>query len=209
MVRELTIIAAAALIIASLAAHAQSTPSKLTYRCVGKDGKKYYGSTVPMPCLGLPIEQLNTSGMVVKRINPESDEKERAAKEAEATKKREDDAARREAVRRNHALLATYTSEKDIDEARSRALADNEKALRDVELRIDAIRKRQAGYGKELELYKGNNRPPARLQDDIRDVEIDLKAQEDLLAAKKKEADTINAKYDQDKKRYRELTVRR
>src|SRR5256885_13171901 len=63
MVRELTIIAAAALIIASLAAHAQSTPSKLTYRCVGKDGKKYYGSTVPMPCLGLPIEQLNTSGM--------------------------------------------------------------------------------------------------------------------------------------------------
>src|SRR5438552_3029872 len=81
MVRELTIISATALIIASLAAHAQSTPGQLTYRCVGKDGKKYYGSTVPTPCLGLPIEQLNTSGMVVKRINPEGDEKERAAKE--------------------------------------------------------------------------------------------------------------------------------
>src|SRR5438093_1780318 len=101
MVRELTIIAATALIAASLAAHSQSTPGQLTYRCVGKDGKKYYGSTVPMPCLGQPIEQLNTSGMVVKRINPESDEKERAAKEAEAKKKREDDAARRQAVRRN------------------------------------------------------------------------------------------------------------
>src|SRR5947199_248029 len=89
MVRELTIIAAAALIIASLAAHAQSTPSKLTYRCVGKDGKKYYGSTVPMPCLGLPIEQLNTSGMVVKRIDPDNDEKKRPAKQAEAKKKRQ------------------------------------------------------------------------------------------------------------------------
>ena len=209
MVRGLTIIAATALIIASLPAHAQSTPSQLTYRCVGKDGKKYYGSTVPTPCLGQPIEQLNTSGMVVKRIDPDGDEKERAVKEAEAKKKRENDAVRREAVRRNSALLATYTSEQDIDEARSRALADNEKAVKDVELRIDAIKKRQASYDKELEFYKGGNKPPARLQDDIRDAEIDLQAQENLLVAKKKDADNINAKYNDDKKRYRELTGRR
>src|SRR2546429_6770391 len=39
-----SIIAATALIAASLAAHSQSTPGQLTYRCVGKDGKKYYGS---------------------------------------------------------------------------------------------------------------------------------------------------------------------
>ena len=209
MVRELTIIAATALIATSLAAHSQSTPGQLTYRCVGKDGKKYYGSTVPTPCLGQPIEQLNTSGLVVRRINPEGDEKERTLKEAEAKKKREDEAAAKEAARRNRALLATYTSEQDIDEARSRALADNELAVRDVELRIDAIKKRQASYDKELELYKGDNKPPARLQDDIRDAEIDLKAQENLLAAKKKDIDTINARYDQDKQRYLELTGRR
>src|SRR5437762_12992777 len=107
MVRELTIIAAAALIIASLAAHAQSTPSKLTYRCVGKDGKKYYGSTVPMPCLSLPIAQLNTSGMVVECIVPDNDEKERAAKEADAKSNREAGAARRLDVGGNTALPAT------------------------------------------------------------------------------------------------------
>src|SRR2546430_10390637 len=115
MVRELTIIAATALIIASLAAHAQSTPGQLTYRCVGKDGKRYYGSTVPMPCLGLPIGQLNTSRLVGKRINPASDEKERSAKEAEAKKKREADAARLAAVRRNSAHLATDTCAPGID----------------------------------------------------------------------------------------------
>jgi len=131
--------------------------------------------------------------MVVKRIDPDGDEKERAVKDAEAKKKREDDAVRREAVRRNSALLATYTSAQDIDDARSRALADNQKAVKDVELRIDAIKKRQASYDKELEFYKGDNKPPARLQDDIRDAEIDLQAQENLLAAKKKDADTINA----------------
>src|SRR5207247_1916117 len=111
--------------------------------------------------------------------------------------------------RGNGALLATYTSAQDIDEARSRALADNQKAVKDVELRIEAIKKRQASYDKELELYKGDNKPPARLQDDIRDAEIDLKAQENLLAAKKKDIDTINARYDQDKQRYLELTGRR
>ena len=209
MVRGLTIIAATALVAASLAAHSQSTPGQLTYRCVGKDGKKYYGSTVPTPCLGQPIEQLNTSGMVVRRINPEGEEKERAVKDAEAKKKREDEAAAKDAARRNRALLATYTSEQDIDEARSRALADNELAVRDVELRIDAIKKRQASYDKELEFYKGGNKPPARLQDDIRDAEIDLQAQENLLVVKKKDVNSINARYADDKKRYRELTGRR
>src|SRR3979490_817762 len=77
MVRQLTMVAATALILAPLAAPSQSTPGQLTYRCVGKDGKKYYGSTVPTPCLGQPIEQPKTSGMVGKRINPAGDEKKR------------------------------------------------------------------------------------------------------------------------------------
>jgi hypothetical protein len=202
-------IAATALILAPLAAHSQARPGELTYRCVGKDGKKYYGSTLPQQCIGQPVEQLSTSGIVVKRISPEGDEKERLAKEAEAKKKREEDAAAKEAARRNRALLATYTSEQDIDEARSRALADNEQAVKDVELRIDAIKKRQASYDKELEFYKGNNKPPVRLQDDIRDAEIDLQAQENLLVVKKKDVNNINARYADDKKRYRELTGRR
>ena len=209
MVRLLILIAATALLVAPLAARSQARPGELTYRCVGKDGKKYYGSTLPQQCIGQPVEQLSTSGIVVRRISPEGDEKERLAKEAAAKKKREDEAAAREAARRNRALLATYTSEQDIDEARSRALAENEKAVRDVELRIDAIKKHQATYDKELEFYKGDNKPPARLQDDIRDAEIDLQAQQNLLAAKKKDAENINAKYSGDKKRYRELTGRR
>src|SRR5205807_7850126 len=146
-------IAATALIAAPLAAHSQARPGELTYRCVSKDGKKYYGSTLPQQCIGQPVEQLSTSGIVVRRISPEGDEKARLAKEAEAKKKREDEAASREATRRSSALLATYTSEQDIDEARSRALADNEKAVTDIESRIESIKKRQASFDKELEFY--------------------------------------------------------
>jgi hypothetical protein len=199
----LRILITAALIAAPLAAEAQS------YRCVGKDGKRYYGSIVPAECQGRPVELLNGQGMVVKRIDPEATEKERQAKEAAAAKKRDEENAAREAERRNRALLATYTSVQDIDAARTRALADNEKAVRQIEERISATRKRQSAYEKELEFYKGKNQPPAKLTEDISNVQVELKEQQASLEAKKKEVEGINAKYDEDRKRYSELTKRR
>ena len=212
----------AALLAAPLAAHAQS------YRCVGKDGKKYYGSTVPAQCVGQAVEQLNSGGQVIRRFDPEGDEKQRAAREAEAAKKRQEDAAAREESRRNRALLATYTSEKDIEDARTRALADNQKAVKDTENKIEGIKKQQAGFAKEMEFYqeapaakdaKGKPKAgatpakqpkvPPKLAEDIKNAEVELKAQQDLLAVKKKEVDAINAKYDEDKKRYLDLTKKR
>jgi hypothetical protein len=193
-----------ALLIAPLAAQAQ-----VTYRCTGKDGKRYYGSTIPMQCVGRVVEQLNPQGLVVRRIDPEGEEKEREAKAAAAAKAKDEEAATREETRRNRALLATYTSERDIEDARARALADHRSAVQDVEGKIDALKKRRIGYDKELEFYqdkKGNTKPPAKLLDDINAVDLDLKAQQDLLMAKKKDVDIINARYDQDKKRYLQLT---
>jgi hypothetical protein len=192
-----------ALALAPLAADAQS------YRCIGRDGKRYYASTIPAECYGRPVEQLNSQGMVVKRIDPEGAEKERLAKESSDAKKREEEAAAREVARRNRALLATYTSEKDIEDARARALAENTKATLEVESRIESIRKSQSEYEKELEFYKGKNQPPARLRDDIKTAEDDLKAQEQFLEVKKREVEHINARYDDDRKRYAALNARR
>jgi len=203
--------AAAALLAAPLAALAQPNKEQLTYRCKGTDGKRYYGSTIPQPCFGQPLELINKQGLVVKRIDPEGDEKARLAKEADAEKKRELEAAQKDAQRRNRALLATYTSEKDIEEARGRALQENRKQAQEVEGRIDAIRKRMARSEKDLELYKtaGKGTPPARIKEEISIAELDLKAQETLLAAKKKEVEGINARYDEDRRRFKEATGRK
>jgi len=108
-----TIFIALALMLAPVLASAQ-----VTYRCAGADGKKYYGSTIPPQCYGRPLEQTNAQGTVIRRIDPEHDAKERAEKEANLAKKKEEDTASREEMRRNRALLATYTSERDIEEAR-------------------------------------------------------------------------------------------
>lgn len=179
------------------------------FRCTGKDGKKYYGQTVPPQCAGQPLEQLNKQGSVVRRIEGQLTDEQRAAKDAEAKKKRDESEAAKEESRRNRALLATYTSERDIEDARGRALKDNQLAVKDVEARIGKINQRQAALQKDMEFYQGKNKPPAKLLEDIKNAEIDLAAQQNLLNAKKKEVDTINAKYDDDKKRYLELTRRK
>jgi hypothetical protein len=211
---------AAGIAFAPIAAEAQS------YRCTGTDKKKYYGSTLPPECAGQVIEELNAQGQVIKRYDPEGEEKLRKAKEADAAKRREQEAIDKEASRRNRALLGTYTSEKDIEDARSRALAENGKAVREVEQRIEDIKKRQAGYEREMEFYKEGSakpsadkkgkpapvkagKPPPKLLEDARTAESDLKAQENLLELKKKESAAINAKYDEDKRRFVELTKRK
>jgi hypothetical protein len=205
---HLAIFAAAALMIAPLAAYAQQSTEQYTYRCTGTDGKKYYGQTIPQPCFGQPLELINKQGLVVKRIDPEGDAKARLAKEAEAQKKKDMETAQKDAQRRHRALLATYTSEKDIEEARNRALREHQNQLQEVVNRIEAIKKRQARHEKDLELYKdgGKGAPPTRLKEEATNAEIDLRAQETLLAAKKKEAESINARYDEDRRRYQEAT---
>ena len=211
MTSHFAVLAAAALMAAPLAALAQPKSGEYTYRCTGNDGKKYYGSTIPNACLGRPLELINKQGLMVKRIDPEGDEKARIAKEAAAEKKRELEAANKEAQRRNRALLATYTSEKDIEDSRTRDLRNHDRGVQEVQKRIQDIKKRQAQFQKELDLFKteGKGEPPTRLKQEITNAQIDLKAQETLLDAKKKEALGINARYDEDKRRYKEATGRK
>jgi len=193
-------LAAAALAALPLSAAAQS------YRCVGKDGKKYYGQAVPPQCIGQPTEQLNAQGMVVRRIDAQATAADQAAKAREAEEKRKRDVILKEESRKNKALLSTYTSEADIELARRRALEDNQKAVKETETRIAALKKRQADLKKEMEFFQGKNKPPAKMEQEMKDNDFSIGTQENLLAQKKKEVDSINAKYDEDKKRYIELT---
>ena len=204
-----TLIAALAAAFALLPAAAQAqsnVPTSSSYRCVGTDGKKYYGSTVPPQCIGQPVEQLNREGMVIKRFDAQASAAEREKKAAEEVERKKREAVSKEEGRRNRALLATYTSEKDIDTARARALQENQGAVADIEKRIGGLKTRLTELKKELEFYSGKNKPPAKLAQDIQSAEFDVKAQEELLAQKKKEVEQINARYDDDKKRYSELT---
>ena len=142
---------------------------------------------------------------MIQRDEGQITEAEQAKRAAEAKKKADEAAAAKEESRRAKALLNTYSSEKDIEEARARALQENEAAVLDTEKKIAGAMKRQKELENEKEFY-AKKTLPAKLQQDIKVNELDLKSQQDLLSAKKKQVATINTKYDEDKKRYIDLT---
>jgi len=162
-----------------------------SYRCVGADGKKYYGQSVPPQCVGQPYEQLDSRGVVVKRVDPVRNAEDRAKQEAEDAERKKQAAAAKEQGRKDNALLSSYTSEQDIEIARSRALESSQRAAKDLEQSIAALKKRRGA-------------PDA----DTRAIDADLKVQEAALADRRKDMAAINARYDEDKKRYIEITKR-
>jgi len=184
-----------------------------SYRCVTQAGRKYYGSTIPPQCQGELVEALSAQGTLLFRIEPPLTAEQRAAKEAEERKAAEAEAANREVqraaevqARRDRALLQTYTDEQDIERVRQRALASNREASAQVEARVAQLRNRQGNLAKEAEKYPNPSEAPEKLRQDIKALAYDLSLQEQLLASRKREAAEINARYDEEKRKYRLLT---
>ena len=191
----------------TLLAAAPATAQLRMYKCTDAKGKTYYTQVPPPECLGRDTQELNKSGTLIRRtptevpLTPE----QQAAREAERKKKLGDEERAKEERRKSAALLNTYSSEKDIDEARARALKEAEAAIKETEKRIADGHKRQKELDGEKEFY-AKKPMPFKLKQDISNIEIEIKNQTDLLDAKKKEIGNVNAKYDEDKRRYLELT---
>jgi len=194
-------------ILASLVALAAAPASaqQRLFKCKDDKGKTYYTQTPPAECLGKEMDELSKQGTVVKKREAAQTPEQMAAREAEEKRKKEEEERAKEEKRKNQALLNTYASEKDIEEGRQRALKQSEQSIKDIEKRIEDAQKRAQKLAAEKEFY-AKKPMPKKLQDDINNNEIDLKGQQAALAAKKKEAGEINAKYDEDKRRYLELT---
>jgi flagellar biosynthesis GTPase FlhF len=187
-----------------------------SYRCVTKGGRKYYGSTIPQQCTGELVEALSAQGTVLFRIEPPLTPEQRAAKEAEAHKAAAVEEAKREAqkaaevqLRRDRALLQTYSDEEDIERVRMRALASNREAAAQVETRIAQLKQRQQQLAVQAAKYEDANEAPEKFQQDVKAVAYDLSLQQQLIESRKREAAEINARYDEEKRKYRELTGRK
>ena len=196
------------LLCSTLLAVAPAAAQQRMYKCVDARGKVYYTQVPPPECLGRETQELDKSGTPMRKsqtpaaLTPE----QQRAREAELKKKIEAEERAKEERRKNTALLNTYSSEKDIDDARGRALKEAELAIAETEKRIVGAQKRRKELESEKEFYV--KKPmPLRLKQDIANNEIEIKNQTELLDAKKKEISVINAKYDSDKRRYVELTA--
>jgi hypothetical protein len=188
-----------------------STPATAKlYKWVDENGTTHYGETIPPEYADKDREELNKAGRVIKKqdvLTPEEVRAEREAREQAEARSREEEQAALERKRRDRALIDTYSSADEIDLARKRN-------LQQVELRINGINAnlKRAGDNlldlqKEADTYtKANKIVPDDVQDDLKKAQARRdKLQKDMDQAQAEKA-AINARYDADKARYKELT---
>jgi hypothetical protein len=183
---------------------ADQASARNSYCCTDANGKLACGDILPAACHKRPYRILDERGRLVKEVAAPLTPEQRMLRDAEEAKKLEEAKKAAEDKRRNQALLATYPSEKDIDIARDRALADFDKASADTEKRFGEAMKEKKKLDAEKEFYV--KKPmPAKLKKQVEDNEAAIKTAQGALDSRKEERDALAAKYDEEKKRYMDL----
>lgn len=181
---------------------------RATYCCIDDSGKQVCADILPQACYGRAYREINSHGITVRRIDAPMSPEQRAAKEAEARKVREEELRRKEEDRKNRALLATYTSEQEIDYARDRAIVDVQKAIKTSQEKLNELAEQKQTLDAEAEFYKKKG-PPPQLQAQMRDNDAEIKAQLAAIEARNKDIEALRKRYEDEKLRYRELTKAR
>ena len=169
------------------------------------NGRRVCGDTLPEQCRGRAYRILDSGGNIVKEVGAPLSPEQKAELILENKRRKQLEDAGREQRRRDQALLDTYTTAEDIDLAQKKAEADVNLAIQATNERIATAQKKRKKFADEAEFYKKKTLPP-ELEKDLRAIDHEIRLQQELIALKQKEFDTIKAKYDADRKRYFELT---
>ncbi|MBS1227138.1 MAG: hypothetical protein H6R17_415 [Proteobacteria bacterium] len=177
------------------------------YCCLDAGGKQVCGDILPQACYGRAYRELGADGRTIRTVEAPLSAEKRAQRAAEEAQRQADEAILREKQRQDQALLNTYGSEKDIEMMRARALDEVQKSILAAQAKIAEMRVKRKNFENEAEFYKKKPLPP-EVQKGLRDADSEIKAQELVIEAKKRELEAIRAKYDDDRRRYLDLSRR-
>ena len=176
------------------------------YKWVDDKGTTHYGETIPPEYADKDRSELGKSGRVIEKKEVLTPEERRANEQADI-KKRGDEQAELERKRRDKALVNTYSNEQEIDLARNRNLQQIEARINSINSRLKMANDNLLAFQKEAEARaKAGKKIYPSLQEDLKESQArSARLQQDLEKAKAEKA-TLDARYDADKARYKELT---
>jgi hypothetical protein len=203
-VRWLPVAALAALTASN--AVAQGTPSSI-YTCRDHSGRTITADRPIADCASV-MRELGPSGVVKREIAPPLTPEQLRQKEAEDRARRTADETVREQHRRDLALLTAYQNEDQIEAARKRALADANDAIKTSQDRLDDLKKDKTALEHEGESYKGKPVSPL-YQRRVDDNQMLINDEDAAIKQRRADVDRINQRYDDDRKRFRELSATR
>ena len=195
-------------------AHAQagSTRPPSIYNCRTADGRVISSDRPIADCAQRELRELNQDGSVRRIIAaPQTPEQRRAA--AEETRQRQaEELARRIQQARDRNLLLTFEDESALDALRERGLAEIDHEIRIATLRILAIDKelQQAQHEAEAWTRQSKGKPlPFAHQKRITDAANAILAENALIEERTAERNRLEARFESDRNRLRELLGRR
>ena len=175
--------------------------------CNDPNGKQVCSDILPQECLGHAYREIGESGRTVRTVEAPLSAEQRAQRAAAEAQRKAEETALREKQRKDQALLNTYSSEKDIELMRARAIDEAQKSIKTAESTIAEIRVRRKKFENEAEFYKKRELPPD-VQKGLRDADYEITAQERLIESRNKDLEAIKIKYDEDRRRYQEISQR-
>jgi chromosome segregation ATPase len=198
---------ASLLVVTGAAAGAQ--PGRI-YKWVDDKGVTHYGQAIPLEYRDQGMAEMNQGGLTVRKIDPAATAEQRKAAEDKARRERDEQKKLFEQRRRDTALLNTYTSTREIDEARERNLALPSQTIRGLQPRLKRAEERLAALqGRADGLQKAGKPVPESLKEDMAEAKLDLDGVRADIDRNQAQIEAIRTRFEQDKQRYLELTASR
>lgn len=175
-----------------------------TYKWIDDQGVVHYSDKVPPEAVGKGATVLDKQGRPVKKIDPALTPEQLKAKAAADEEQRAQARVQEDQARKDRALMQSYTTEAEIDVAKNRAVTTLDAQIKSAQAySVDLTRRQQDLMKKKANL--GDKPVPIDLERDLTNVDVELSREATLIKQRQEELAAVTAKYDTEKKRWREI----
>lgn len=199
-----------ALLWLACAGQAQEKNAAGIYSCIDSKGRRLTSDRPIVECLDREQKQLGNSGTVKRVVPPSYTAEERAQLEAKRRAEELEQARINEEKRREKALLIRYPNQAMHDKERAEALSQVDAVMAAVRKRGDELVQERKDIDTELEFYKNDVKlAPSWLRRKIEDNEAQVQIQKRFLNDQLLEKQRINARFDEELAKLKQLWARR
>ena len=185
--------------------HAQQQAGGRSIYCCDVGGQPVCGDILPAACYGRSYREMSPSGVVRRTVSAPLTPEEIAERAAAERERRAAEADRQRKLRLDQALLDTYRSLADLDSRRDRELRDLDRSIRALRAREAELLERQRNLIAEA-THTDKSDVAASLEADIGLLDSEIVTQSSIIAAKLRERSAVVEHFDEQRRRYLELT---
>lgn len=179
-------------------------PTQHVFVCRDASGRTITSDRPSNDCANSAIQERTQGGVVVREIPAPLTPEQQRAKAIEDRARHEREFQEQELARKDRALLATYSSEEDIQSARQRALMDYREALKLANQNLTLLLQEREVNNRDAVAYRGKPLP-LDLQHRIDDNEAQINGVTHSIADNRAGMDRVNQRFDSDLDRFRYL----